>query len=554
MKEYNYTIKYLYLYIQMRGMIEMDKINSALEQIREINQNYNISLTEIDKLQDDIRNAKVCIPVIGKFSSGKSALVNTILGYSKDILKTDITPETAIPAEIVYDGLEEKVTIVKNDGSEVSMDVDEYKNYEADANTAKSACIQLNNSFLKEIPDVMLVDMPGFDSGFEIHNKAIDNYLPASMAYIIAVPADDMIIRTSVGNILKELCINDMPICIVITKFDKKTDTFEETFEKMKESLKKFIGSKEVKYCITSSFTGDAEELEEFLREVQENSQKLFEEKYKKLLIPVVENTENYLKTTLNSSRLSESELEEKEENLQNQMNSLNSKLSKEQEDFTREAEECVDEIKADLQRAVEAEESTLVTMLLNGQDIKESLNTTTRNAVTSSIKKRFTPKVEKYIKRVSKVIDSEAIGDVNISYTVDTKNLDKNMTGNIVAVAATALLGIPLLGIIAVVTMNKIKDKKREEAKQKIQVKLRKEVFPQVVNEVGHKIKVTITEQIKLVNSSIEKELVNQRQTLEKAMSDLKQQINDEQTEKESLLKNIQSDLEKTEVIRNEL
>ena len=57
-------------------------------------------------------------------------------------------------------------------------------------------------------------------------------------------------------------------------QYDKKNDDFELTFEKMKESLKRFIGDREVKYCRTSSFTGDAEELEEFLVEIQKQSRK----------------------------------------------------------------------------------------------------------------------------------------------------------------------------------------------------------------------------------------------------------------------------------------
>ncbi len=69
----------------------------------------------------------------------------------------------------------------------------------------------------------------GFESGFEIHNKAIDNYLPKSLVYMVAFPADDLIVRASVGNILKELVLNEMPICVVVTKDDKCNDAFEET-------------------------------------------------------------------------------------------------------------------------------------------------------------------------------------------------------------------------------------------------------------------------------------------------------------------------------------
>lgn len=533
----------------------MEKVISALEKIKSINMEYGISTDRISRLQKEISEAKVCTPIIGKFSSGKSALVNTILGYGKKkLLKEDITPETAIPAEIVYTDAEEIVTIVRNDGAYKTLSIDDYEKYEPDANTVKSARIQLRNSFLKEISDVMLVDMPGFESGIEIHNKAIDNYLPLSLAYIIAFPADDMIVRSSVGNILKELCLYDMPLCVVITKYDKCYDDFEVTFEKMKESLKRYVGDREIRYCKTSSFTGDAEELEKFLKEIQEKSQDILAGKYKKLVMPILENTENYLITTLNGSQLSESELDEKEEKLQKQLSTLDSKFSTEQQDFDMEIAECVEEIKSDVQSAMEAEESTLVAMVMNNQSINDHLNSVVRNAVTVSVQKRFIPKVEKYLKRVAKTINSESIGDVNISFTFDSDKLNKGMTGSIVAVVAGLLLGVPILGAIVGIFMKFSGDKKREEAKQAIRQKLRGEVFPQVLKEVGDGIENTITKQVKLVNTSIEEELTNQRTTLEKAMSDLRQQINDEKAKKENLATDIKSDLERIEEIKDGL
>ena len=534
--------------------MSMEKVMNALKELNSVNEKYNIDTKEIDKMREEMSEARVCTPIIGKFSSGKSALVNTVLGCRTKILREDITPETAIPAEIVYSELEDKITLICNDGTCKQLSVDEYRTYEADANAVKRARIQLRNSVLKEIPDVMIVDMPGFESGFEIHNRAIDDYLPQSLAYIIAFPADDMIVRSSVGNILKELCLHDMPLCVVITKCDKKNDDFDVTFQKMKESLRRFVGDREIRYCMTSSFKGDAEELEEFLKEIQDKSQELLANKYKKLLMSLVDNTQNYLAEILNGSQLSESQLDEEEDKLRKQLSTLDSKFSKEQDDFNIEISECAEEIKSDVQRALEAEESTLVVMVLNKQSINDYLNSVVRNTVTVSVKKKFIPKVEKYLKRITKVINSESIGHVNISFTFDTDKLDKEMPGGIVAVVAGLLLGNPILGIIVGAFMKFSGDKKREEAKQSIRQKLRSEVFPQIIREVGNGIDKTITEQIKLVNTSIEEKLTNQRNTLEKAMTDLRQQMNDEKAKRESFAIGIKEDLERIEEIKDGL
>lgn len=532
----------------------MEKVISSINEIQKINRAYGIPMENIAELLDEIADAKVCTPIIGKFSSGKSALVNTVLGYRRKILKEDITPETAIPAEIIYTDYDELITIIQNDGTDQRISVDEYRRYEADASTVKCARIQLRNSFLEKIPDVMLVDMPGFESGYEIHNKAIDNYLPQSLAYVIAFPADDMIVRSSVGNILKELCLHDMPLCVAITKCDKRNDEFDLTFTKMKESLARFVGEREIRYCKTSSRNGDAEELEEFLLEIQEKSQDIFAQKYKKITLAIAENTENYLRTVLNGNQLSVSKLDEEEEKLHRQFDSLESKFSTEKADFELEISECVEEIKSDVQNALEAEESRLVAMVMNNQSINDHLNSVVRNAVTVGVKNHLMPKVERYVKRVAKILKSESIGNVNISFTFDTDKFNKGVTSSIVAVIAGLVLGLPLLGIIAGVLMKLIKDKKREEAKQNVLMKLRSEVFPQILKEVGSGLDKAITEQITLVNASIQDEFKNQKDTLEKAMADIRDKINDESTRKENLEKEIVSDLERIGEIKDGL
>ena len=532
----------------------MEKVIAALEDLKNINTRYGIETESIRGLQVKIYEAKVCTPIIGMFSSGKSALVNTLLGYSRKILKENITPETAIPVEIVYTNSEDKVTIIKNDGTYEYLSVDDYRKYTADANTVKSVRIQLRNSFLQEIPDVMIVDMPGFESGFEIHNKAIDNYLPQSMAYIVAFCADDMIIRSSIGNILRELCLHDIPLCVVVTKYDKRNDEFEVTFEKLKENLKRFIGDREIRYCRTSSFTGDAEELEEFLKDIQKKSQGILATKYKTLILPILENTKNYLITILNGSKLTQSELDEKEEKINKQLLSLESKCSKEQEDLDLIIPESVEEIKSDVQRAMDEEEATLVAMYLNNQKINDHLNLVVRKALTLSVQKRFIPKIDKYLKNVAKVINSELIDDVNISFTFDTDSLNKGIIGNIVAVVAGLLVEVPILGKIVSIFMKLFDENNRENTKQEIKKKLRTNVFPQVLQKVGKGIEMIIIRQVKLVNISIEEELTVQKSTLEKAMADLRQQLNDEKKKKENLVIDIKTDLERIEGIKGGL
>ena len=145
----------------------MENIIRALTELKDINSAYGLSVEYIDDILREIPEAKVCTPIIGKFSSGKSALVNTLLGYSRKILKEDITPETAVPAEIIYSG-SDCVRLYMENGNCEEVELEEYRRMEIDAKTVTHVRIGLKNSFLEKIPDVMIVDMPGFESGLSL--------------------------------------------------------------------------------------------------------------------------------------------------------------------------------------------------------------------------------------------------------------------------------------------------------------------------------------------------------------------------------------------------
>ena len=54
--------------------------------------------TNLDKLELNIKNQELLVPIIGGFSSGKSSLINSFL--ETNVLCVNITPETAIATEL----------------------------------------------------------------------------------------------------------------------------------------------------------------------------------------------------------------------------------------------------------------------------------------------------------------------------------------------------------------------------------------------------------------------------------------------------------------------
>ncbi len=550
----------------------MEKVRNAISEIHEINSAYSLADDTLTALAAETDSVKVCVPIVGKFSAGKSALLNAVLGYRNGILKENITPETAVPAEIIYTDADECVSVVSPNGSTREITFDEYEKLEANVNTVKCTRIYLNNSFLHTIPDVTLVDMPGFESGYEIHDRVIDEYLPNSHAYIVAFPADDLVVRRSVGTILKELNMNNMPICIVITKSDKinSTEDFNAMVEHMKGSLRKYVGDRELRICVTSSRTKEGtDELKQYLTEIQENSQSILSAHYAKRVIAEADKTAQYLRSILNADNLSESELAEREETIKREMAQADTNYQSARIDFNRDTAGCIEAIKGDVQMALENDISTFVSMAMNGQPIVEHLNEIVREAVTMSLKKNYTPLVNKYVRRTEDAVSGDEIGRINVSINLDSNLNESKMTSPLVAGAASGLTfaaagllmtGVLLPGLGAAIGLvvgiyNKFKnDKKREEAKNNIRQKLQDGVFPETLASVGRNLEAVIAKQNREVNALIDREMNGRKSLLQKTIDDVRAQIAAADEEKARRGESIQQDLQRLEEIKDEL
>lgn len=537
----------------------MEHTVQVLNTLKEINQTYTLSNEKIDQTLAEMQTAKICIPVIGKFSTGKSALINRLLGYSRKLLREDITPETAVPTEIVYSPDEEWAEVVRNDQSTESIEIPAYRDLSVDANKVQYIRLHLKNSFLEKIPDVMIVDMPGFESGFKVHNRAIDQYLPRSLAYMLTFPADDMILRSSIGNILKELCLHDMPICVVITKYDKCNDEFDATLQNLKNNLTRYLGN-----CPFSVYRADnqhygAEEVKEFLEQIQQQSQQILAKKFCTSVMSALDTTEQYLRTALSSQNLTESELAEQEETLKRQMNELDTRISSTQNELKGQLDDCIDAICADVVDSVRKEENTLVVMVLNRQDINERLNLIIRESLTLGVQRRLLPKIEAYVKKVTHQLNSNHFGDVNISFHMDLEEIKKNVVSTVVAGVAVAILtAIPIFGAIVAGLLSFINklttEKKREEQKNQIRQDFAQDLYPKILKTVRASLKTEVSRQIYAIEQSINEEITTQTNALQQALEDVRCKQQEENQKKVDNCMQLNSDLQKISQLRAEL
>ncbi len=219
--------------------------------------------------EDSVKNFSADVLFVGSFSAGKTALINSLLG-GDEILRENITPETAIPSEIIY-GSPEKVIRVKENGQKESaafagindLSVDGFSKY----------IYVLNNPALKEFTDLVLVDMPGFDSGIEAHNKALMQYIGRGAGYVFVVDLEKGTLSKSSLDFLAEIKSYSEAVIFVLTKRDKSLPSDVENVKaNIAGILEAELGS-EPSILVTSSRDEDCgRRLSEFIRQFSADS------------------------------------------------------------------------------------------------------------------------------------------------------------------------------------------------------------------------------------------------------------------------------------------
>ena len=115
-----------YLGNKLKGMIEKQFLNvisniefpnkASLQQKLEI-----LSDKLVEEKRYSILNKRVVIGLGGKFSSGKSKFINSILHAGEELLPEDQNPTTSIPTYIVQGKLEE-INAYTNNGEKIVLD------------------------------------------------------------------------------------------------------------------------------------------------------------------------------------------------------------------------------------------------------------------------------------------------------------------------------------------------------------------------------------------------------------------------------------------------
>lgn len=242
----------------------MNNLSCYIDTMRNISARYTTSVPnleeELKQLPIDMDGFMAYLPVIGIFNAGKSSLLNMWLEH--DLLPEDQIPTTALATELRY-GPTPAMHICMNDGS--FRKIDRLPKTAEEANSpliseGLYAVCTCDAHRLQALRGIIIVDMPGTDSGIKRHLDAFYRYANRGAAFILVVPANNGTLHDSLASVITEITAQERPIILVISKCDNSLpQTVDEVEDELLIRLEN-IGCRPL--AVIHSARGDAETVE----------------------------------------------------------------------------------------------------------------------------------------------------------------------------------------------------------------------------------------------------------------------------------------------------
>lgn len=387
-------------------MFEKQKIIlTAIPTIREIAARYPSWQPQnpewIDTRELQAENFVVPVPLVGAFSAGKSTLVNCVIGES--ILSANIDPETAIPAEVWHSATECIQGRMPN-GQRLPLTREALLNNQMQPLQHGGVVeVALPIPPLQDLPHIKLVDMPGWDSGIQAHSAAIDNYAAQSLAYGIAVSADEGTLHESIRTALRELGVREMPVFLVLTKADKKpAEEIHAICRQIATEIEQAIGKPPFRICVTSARKKDFQQFLAALDDIESRTELMFTTEVVRPFTRQVSDLRSHLSTLINSDDLDSEKIAIQCAQVEAEMQTFTTHLLSETAALEQRVKPVMGRIQQRMEARLMGQLDSLTSNALGGHDLSGPIGTALRLAVEEGMRDDFNPEVERYLGRVA--------------------------------------------------------------------------------------------------------------------------------------------------------
>lgn len=560
--------------------VELVKKNAltVIEEASNINTKYsfeNLSKSLLE-MQNTVKNFKINAPLIGLFSAGKSSILNKYFDKEK-LLPTGIEAKTSVACEFVYD-TDEYLEVVSDKNESSRKSIAELKDLTIE--NCSFVRMHLNSDKLMNLKDITIVDMPGLDSGYEQHNKAIKNYISSASYFIIIMDIENGTIKKSLLDFLKELDLYKLKFGFILSKYEQKEESdIEDIIKNTEETILNHIGEK-VFVGKVSPHNSDIEDFENILSNMQ--TVDIAKNNLYSSLKLILEDLLKELNRKLKYDRFDINEINKNIRELEKKSQDIEKSIEKEAYFIKNKANnQLTNAILSDISNTLSENVDMLVMKAKeNSESFGNTINQLVRPVIISSSDRHLKELFTEIYGRLQVNFDS-IVGELQIS-PVSFGNLDAEnklidtgvnvvmemlkkylptagvtAAGTLLTTAAVtsltmASVALPIVGTLVAAIIpflgNLFKSGREASQNENIKSQILGSVIPNVLSQIRSKLESCIYEQtdafIKAVREKFETEQNNIKEALEKAKKE-KEDSEKEFNEKQEILK---ADIEKTE------
>lgn len=538
-------------------------ILQRLASIRDLTEKHQLPVA-LDAIEQDCRQFVVRFPLIGGFSSGKSSLLNALIG--RPVFATGVTAETAVPAELLH-AEQDGFTGYFADGRTLPLSADDVRENRLEVLQPEGWVeARVNASALAALPHLRLVDMPGWDSGIAGHARAIDSYAPRSLAYGVVVSAEEGNLRESLRDALAELVLLELPIIAIISKCDKKsTEDTDAVAEAVRQEIEQTTGRPPLALVKASARYKEVDEFVQALTILEQQAETLFGQSVAARFIAELKRLAKHLDTLANRDDLNSEQIAAQIEQLRLDMQAFDAKLSAETQALDQQVAPVLANIRRRVENSLKARLETLTQKMLAGGDVNGDLATTARLAVVQGISEEFAPALQRYFERLAEAVPASLDLDITApgidATAIDQEKL-KTWLETIATTLLTALARHPIVAI-AIPILHGLAELFVDHNAQRIAAELRVEsirqellqnLIPAAVLRIETALREQLAGQVQDAKNAIAEAMNAQRQDREAALNGLKAQLAQGQAEFAAARAQCQADLDQVQALLAEL
>lgn len=474
--------------------------------------------------RQQMEDYRILVPLVGKFSAGKSTLLNALM--ENELLGVDINPETADASELHY-GQQERA-----EGIFLSGDIRPCSSVTAllpssEANPLWYYRRHIDNPVLKNMGKLVLVDMPGLDSNKFNHEKAIANYIERGEVFL-GILSSEAAFDHSVMRVLREAYGGGKELHLVVTKCGRQS---EKKLKEIRDSLLDyFAGCERLPEVALVESRDGAPGTADLLALLYRLSSR-FNEFFKKRFESILNDFENQIRMKLEAEMklacCDDLELRQKMIAEQKIFASLHETIRKKRTVLKKRLTGGgVEQVVSATLRALSGSEGSLLSALESGT-LQQTIGSIVRPAAQAEAHRVVAEAVAAFTRQIENATDHfNTHLDVHIA--VMSPEMKVGNSGNVAAGIGAVIGGVILgpIGAIVGTILGKWFGNNKNKVREENRILIYNQIIPAVLDSVRRQVALNFAEHADRIADSTQSFVDEQRRALEARREEMLENI----------------------------